>query len=143
MINKSKNKSKVNTPLISVIAILAIVLIVWIAIDTNNAFIRSSSSEGNKYNQLSGQVTAVINEDIQDTALCKLIISQNEAYDNTEIITGLQTGLSTYYSGQNIEITTINSDGCTININGNSDYIVIGQIQKIGQLYVTVTGISK
>ena len=132
---------KNNNALLGIAAIIAIVFIVWIAVN-NNAETNNSNTSTNALSDNSGKASAVIVENIQDTALCRLIVGQSEVYDNTNLVTGLQKDSSTYYSGHNILVTNINSDGCQINIDGNTDYIAVGQIQKIGSLYVTVKSIS-
>ncbi len=134
--SKETKSNKINTTLIGIVAIIGILLISWIAISHNQNTIKSSSNADTV-----GQVSEVITANIEDRPLCKFIVSKSEAYDNTNLITGLQVDSNVDYLGQNILITDINDNGCTIKINDNTEYIAIGQIQKIGPLYVTVTNV--
>ena len=147
MTNSKENKpTKINVTLLAIVALFAIVLITQITINNINNRINIVSNTNTITNSNSdnvGQASEAIIETIPDLPLCKMIVSKTESYDTTNLITGLQVDSNTYYSGYNIAVTQINSNGCTINIDGNNDYITIGQIQKIGPLYVTIKGISE
>lgn len=141
--SKAENKSKIenksheaNTTLVAVFALAAILIITWIAISTNTAVINNSRDDA------VGQASSVIIETIADTKLCNIILSTTKYYGANNLIVGLHEESVTYYSGYNVLVKSVNSNGCIIDINGNSDYIAVGQIQKIGPLYVTVKSIS-
>jgi len=134
--SKNHKSDKINITLIGITALIAILLIVWIAIDTNTITTNSNS------NDVFGQASLVINENIHDSTLCSLIVSQSESSDSNSLAVGLQVDSSTYYSGHNVLIKAINADGCMIDIDGNADYVAVGQIQKIGSVYVTIKDIS-
>jgi hypothetical protein len=70
--------------------------------------------------------------------LCKLIVSQTTVYDDTALATVLGVGEYSQYAGFTVAIHEINDKGCLVNINGVSDYIAAGQIQRVGSLFVTV-----
>ncbi|MGV8086185.1 MAG: hypothetical protein ACP5N1_01010 [Candidatus Woesearchaeota archaeon] len=137
--NKSKTEHKsheVNTTLVAVFALAAILIITWIAISTNSAAVNNSR------NDVVGQASGVIVETIADTKLCNIILGTTKYYGATNLIVGLHEESITYYAGYNVLIKSVNSNGCIVDINENSDYIAVGQIQKVGPLYVTVKSIS-
>jgi hypothetical protein len=134
MTNKKYNSEKVNITLIGITALIAILLITWIAIDTNMVT--------NSNNDAYGQVSQAMTENINDRPLCRLIIGQNENYDSTNLLTGLQIDSNTYYLGHNIVVKELYANGCLVSVDEASEYIAVGQIQKVGQLYITIKNIS-
>jgi hypothetical protein len=136
--NHSKNNNhnpKINNSLLAIIAIFAIFFILWITIKDTNRMSSVAPTEN-----LAGQAlqVAVADSAEQNNAICKIIVGQTTIYDTTTLAVSLDAGQSTYYTGYAVTVTQINNNGCTIDINGNTDYIAVGQVQRIGPLYVTV-----
>jgi len=141
-----EHKHKVNNSLLAILAIFAIFFIAWITtkdniLQVNVATTASSAST----NDVAGQATdAVLTQAVQDntpisnSAMCKLIVGQTTIYDRSTLAINLESGASTYYAGYTVSVQDVNSNGCVVGINGNSDFIAVGQIQRIGALYVTV-----
>jgi hypothetical protein len=123
---------KVNNTLLGITAILAILLIVLFTVN--------GSKQGTLRTDTGMAIEIALSEVNSETnvQLCKLIVGTTTAYDGTMLSTILASGASSYYSGFSVAIDAINDDGCVVNINGNSDYIAVGQMQKVGPLYVTV-----
>lgn len=127
---------KANILPVAITAIIAIVLIVFLTIDNPGAStVMGEDSVGNAAEVLSSQ-------ELQDIMLCKLFITKTDG-DETALSTVLAKGDSSYYAGFALSVEEINSNGCIVNINGNSDYVVVGQIQRVGPLYVTVREVLK
>jgi hypothetical protein len=146
--HKEAKKPRISNAVFGVISIFAIFFIVWLSLNgtaRNNAVNTESNSDS------IGQAAQALYGDSSDTSsleqdiapICKVIVGKTTSYDGTILATSLSADESTYYSGYTVGIKEINNEGCVVDINGNSDYLAIGQIQKIGPLYVTVTDILK
>jgi hypothetical protein len=130
---------KINNALLGVVGIFAIFIILYLAITFSPVQQNSSLVQQSTSADLSGQASAVLQN--TQSSVCNLIVGQTTIYDDTTLATSLKSGESTYYSGYIVSVEDINSDGCVVNINNNKDYIAVGQIQRLGPLYVTVKGI--
>jgi hypothetical protein len=135
---------KVNNYLLGVVAVFAIFFIMWITLKDVDMKYRAASDDIIGTDAVGQAADAVLTEaqastaSIQDTSVCKLIVGQTTIYDSTTLAANLNIGGSTYYSGYNIVVKNINSNGCVISVGGNADYIAVGQIEKLGSVYVTV-----
>jgi len=118
--------------ILGLVAIISIFLIVYIAI-------HSTSISGNDN---AGQASKAVLESQSRTILCNILVSQTNAYDNTVMAVSLGAGESTYYRGYTVSVQAINDQGCILDVNGNNDYIALGQIEKLGQVYITVKDIT-
>jgi hypothetical protein len=67
-----------------------------------------------------------------------LIVGKTTIYDETTLAASLSVGTPAYYSGYSVAVQEINSDGCLVDINGNTEYLAIGQVERVGPLYVTI-----
>ena len=113
-------------------AIFSIFLIVYITI-------HSASVPTNT--DLAGQASSVTLESQSRGLLCNIIVGQTDSYDRNVMAVGLSVGESTYYRGYTVSVESITEEGCMIGVNGNKDYIAIGQIAKIEPVYITVKDI--
>lgn len=130
-----EHKIKINNSVLGIASILAVFLIVYFAlnftlgtsIDTSNTAADSSGYAAQA--ALSGDASA---------SLCKIIVGMTTAYDDTTLAVTLEEGASATYASYTVSVVSINSNGCVVDIDGVSDYLAVGQIQKVGYLYVTV-----
>ncbi|HYD03203.1 MAG TPA: hypothetical protein VEC16_02790 [Alphaproteobacteria bacterium] len=134
------SKSKVNLPLLSFVAIIAIILIVSMTVSLKNKIAHSDSDDyvPTETQDAAGQASSVLVDD----SLCKLIVGRTTIYDDTTLAVTLATGEHTYYGGFTIRVDQINQEGCVVDVNGNSEYLAVGQIQRLGSVYVTIKGVS-
>ena len=130
MTHNPEHKPKINNALLGVLAIFAIFLIVYFAV----AF-KTNSVNRVQDVDYAGQASVFV---AQDLMFCKLIVGQTTVYDDTNLAVTLETGAATYYSGYSVTVVSINENGCVVDVSGNSDYLAIGQVQRLGSLYVTV-----
>ncbi len=126
--NPEHKHDKINTPLIGIVAIFAIFLIVYMAIEFRDG--------GLTQTDYAGQASEVFVA--QDVMFCKLLVGQTTIYDDTTLAVTLETGATTYYAGFSVSVVSINENGCVVDISGTSDYLALGQVQRLGSLYVTV-----
>jgi hypothetical protein len=138
--NLEHKSNKVNNALLGVIAIFAIFLLVYFAVSSKVNAANTVTNVGQdivtQNADYAGQVSQVLVE--QDVMSCKLLVGQTTLYDDNTLAVSLEASSSTYYSGNVITVVSVNENGCVIDISGNSDYLAIGQIQRLGSLYVTV-----
>ena len=128
------HNSKINNSLLAIIAIFAIFFILWISIKDVNG-----TGSVVPTDNLAGQALQVaVADSTTQSAICKMIVGQTTIYDTTTLAVSLNAGQSTYYAGYAVTVADVNNNGCSIDINGNTDYIAVGQVQRIGPLYVTV-----
>jgi hypothetical protein len=120
--------SRTNNYLIAIFAIVAIVIIVILALKSGAQSTITSALPN------VGQATAVL----QETRSCKILVSVNNNYDTNTLSVTLGEGASTYYAGNTITIEEVNSNGCILSVNSVSEFLAIGQLQKISITYVTV-----
>lgn len=135
--NANKNtyeNSEKTTFITTVVAIVAIIIITAIAVNSNSGNYVTSNNYDN-----SGLVSGIIttSEDVT-SSLCKIVVNTNTVHDGSELITSLEVGAYVTYDVYRISIANINSNGCNVAIDGSDEYIAVGQIQKIGPVYVTV-----
>jgi hypothetical protein len=116
-------------------AIVSIFLIVLIVISSGSVQSKAVSKD------TSGQASDVLLNSA-DTGSCKLIIAQTTSYDNNVMAITLHQSEIAYYKGHMIKLIDVNDAGCVASVDGSSDYVALGQIQKIGLLYLTVKDIS-
>jgi hypothetical protein len=127
---------KTNNYLLAAVAIIAIVIIVWLALSS-----KSYSPSSNSL--VTGNVI------ISDTAtggavaagpsrLCKFIAAPTTIYDENSLSVTLGKGASTYYSGNTITVEDITTDGCILNVGGSRDFLAVGQVQRLGTVYITI-----
>jgi len=141
-----EHKLKFNNSLIAIASIFTIFLITYFAIIVANNRIANSVANANVLQgaDSAGLASGVIAQDAASSvASCKLIVGQTTLYDDTTLAVTLEAGSSTYYAGYSVSVTSVNDNGCVVDINGNSDYLAIGQIQRLGSLYVTVKDVVK
>jgi hypothetical protein len=134
-----EHKRKVNNSLLGIVAIFAIFLIVYFAMTFTP---RISPGTSNQVADQSGYVAQSAVQESVGAALCKLVVGMTTIYDSTTLAVTLEEGASTAYAGRTVSVTSINSDGCVVKIDYVDDYLAVGQIQKVGTLYVTVTDVT-
>jgi hypothetical protein len=118
---------------LGITAIISIFIIVLIAINS------SSGSQAYSDNNNVGKVAEAFNKDF---SMCKIIVGQTTSYDDNVMAVSLGTGDSTEYTGFAVSVASIDDKGCMIDVDGKTQYLVLGQIQKVGPLYVTVKDIT-
>ncbi|MGV8171545.1 MAG: hypothetical protein ACP5OA_02520 [Candidatus Woesearchaeota archaeon] len=131
-----KNSIDKNT-IFGIAAILAIFFIVLITISlTSNTTLNQDNI---------GQATQIIYDEYSrgysagvDVALCKIIAGLTTVYDDATLAVTLDEGSSTTYAGEIITVKMINDNGCIVSVGETSDYLALGQIQRLGHVYVTV-----
>jgi hypothetical protein len=138
----TEHKFKINNSVLGIIAIVSIVLITYMAI---NSTVRS-----NVYtqNDIIGQAfvaedffdysTISVIEEYTSIPACKLIIGMTTVYDESNLAVSLEQGASVTYKDIFLRVDSINDDGCKLRIDGIVEYVSIGQIQKVGSVYITV-----
>jgi hypothetical protein len=131
MTHNPEHNPKISNASLGIIAIFAIFLIVYFAI----AFKTNTVASATQDMDYTGQASVFV---AQDLMFCKLIVGQTTVYDNTNLAVTLETGAATYYSGYSITVVSINKNGCVVDVSGTSDYLAIGQVQRLGSVYVTV-----
>lgn len=134
-----EHQHKVNNALIGIASIFAIFLIVYFAImfRTNSVTSTLTAQNVDSAGLASGVITT------QDVSSCKLLVGQTTIYDINTLAVSLEAGSATYYAGYSVSVVSVNDNGCVVDINGNSDYLAIGQIQRLGSLYVTVKDVVR
>jgi len=139
-----EHKPKISNAVLAIVSIFAIFLISYFAV-TYRANTDMTSIMPVQTGDSAGLATGVLDTQAvsSDVALCKLIIGQTTINDENTMAISLEVGGATYYSGNSISVTAINDNGCQVDVNGNSDYLAIGQIERLGAVYVTVTDIAK
>jgi len=130
--NPEHKPHKVNNAIVGVAAIFAIFLIVYLAVEFRSSGVATPTQNAGYTGQASEVLVA------QDVMFCKLLVGQTTVYDDTTLAVTLETGAATYYSGYSVSVVSINKNGCVVDIGGTSDYLAIGQVQRLGSLYVTV-----
>ena len=136
---------KVSNSLLGIIAIFAIFLIVWFAFKDINRNTQAAIS-GGANNLVGGATDASVaqalaqtqSSDVLNADICKIVVGQTTIYDETTFASSLEVGASAYYAGNTIKIQKINADGCLIDVNGDVEYLAVGQVQRVGTVYVTV-----
>jgi len=129
----ASNKSVLDkNTLYAIGSIIAIFLIVYYAIN----FVPAQTVPSTNTDSLGYAVQTAAVDDAG--AYCKLILGLTTVYDNAVMTVSLEEGSSTTYAGDIISVGTINDNGCVVSVSGVSEYLAIGQIQRIGQVYVTV-----
>jgi len=136
-----KNSIDKNT-IFGIAAILAIFFIVLIAISlTSNPTLNQDNM---------GQATQIVYDEYSrgyttgvDVALCKIIAGLTTVYDGATLAVTLEEGSSTTYAGEIITVKMINDNGCVVSVGETSEYLALGQIQRLGQVYVTVKDVVK
>jgi len=151
--NHSEHKPKISNAVLGIVSIFAIFLIAYFAITfdrvdstANNGNIQSVDSAGQAIQVLSaGDASTTANTQVttSNVASCKIIVGQTTIYDDNTLAVSLETGSSTYYAGYSVTVNSINDNGCVVDISGTNDYLAIGQIERIGSLYVTVKDVLK
>jgi hypothetical protein len=139
-----EHKPKFNNTLLGIASIFAIFLIVYFSVmyGRTDSVLKTESVQGV---DSAGQVSVALSDMLpaQDISMCKLIVGQTTLYDDTTLAVSLESGSSTYYAGYSVSVFSINDNGCVVDVNGNADYLAVGQIQRLGSLYVTVKDIVK
>jgi hypothetical protein len=139
----SKKNPKISNALIAVVSIFAIFLVTYFALTFRTNTLNSVDQIQNRDNvDSNGQVLNVVRQDVTSVS-CKLLVSPTTLYDDKTLAVGLEAGSVTYYSGNIISVISVNDNGCVVGIGESNDYIAIGQIQRIGSLYVTVKEVVK
>jgi hypothetical protein len=137
-------RPKISNAVLGIVAILAIFLIVLFAfknVQRNNQEILSRTSDntvGQASAVLAGAASDVQSSDTQDTPLCQILVGQTTVYDATTLSASLPVGVPAYYADNTVDIQDINSNGCVVEIGGDAEFLAVGQLQKVGTLYVTV-----
>ena len=136
------NDSKSNNYFIAVAAILGIFIIVYLALNSVTVFSSDSSSNSatpvatsDSSNGNVGQASLVA----ETVRLCKFVAAPTTIYDSQSLSVTLEKGASTYYQGNTITVDDITNNGCIISVGQSQDFLAVGQLQKLGTVYVTVT----
>jgi hypothetical protein len=135
----SSDNSKVNNTWVAIAGIIGIFLIVVIALATirHNSLVAQNMADSASIDT-AGQAAAIY----QTSAACRIIISNTDSLDAAQSLsTTLSMADSTTYNMYEITVDDIKSDGCIISVDGESDFIATGQVQKLGQVYVSVKDI--
>jgi len=143
-IHSSQGKHpKISNEVLGVVAILAIFLIVWFVVKdvnrTNQGVISSNSDSAGQASQvLVHSLSDGQTSDAQDSSLCQILVGQTTVYDATTLSASLSVGVPAYYADNTITVREINSNGCVIDVSGTSDFLAVGQVEKLGTVYATV-----
>jgi len=124
--------TKVDNTILGITAIVSIFIIVLIVINSN-------SSPQAYTNDNVGNAAVMF----KDSSMCNIIIGQTMSYDDNVMAVSLGTDESTQYTGYVVSVESIDDNGCTINIGGDEEYLALGQIQRVGSLYVTIKDIVR
>jgi len=124
---------KVNNYLIAAVGIVAIVVIVYLAV-LGSSYTPASSSINQNSNDAAGQASLVA----APVRACRFIAAPTTIYDSQSLSVSLEKGASTYYSGNTVTVEDITDYGCIINVGGERDFLAVGQLQKLGPMYITV-----
>ena len=133
---KEQTHPKVNNMLIAVVAIFAICFIVYFAINSGHGSIASTQTS-NADN--TGQAFTPITID----RTCNFMVSGTSIFDSSSLSAILDKGGQVFYQGKTISLDDTNSNGCVIDVNGQSDFVAVGQLQQIGPVYVLVKEINQ
>jgi hypothetical protein len=131
------SESKPNTTVIAIASIVAILLIVVMTVSFNNR-VANANNANLDYTGKVSEVAPQVVQETKDNSLCKLIVGRTTIYDDSTLAVTLGVEETTFYSGYSIKVVSVNSEGCVVDINGNNDYLASGQVQRLGNLYVTV-----
>ena len=143
--NTSKSSgSKSNNYFIAIAAILGIFIIVYLALSSSTSVSSSSSpdtvnsvaaSDGSSANV--GQASLIAGT----VRVCKFVAAPTTIYDSQSLSVMLEKGASTYYQGSTITVDDVTNNGCIISVGKSQDFLASGQLQKLGNVYITVTEI--
>jgi len=137
------HKPKISNSVLGIISIFAIFLIVFIALNFTPT--SSTTYDMDSIDDRSGYVTqAVIQDDATSMSvpICKMVIGLSTVYDSMVLGAMLEEGASATYFGKTVTVISMNADGCVVDVEGESEYLAVGQIQRVGYLYITVTDVS-
>jgi hypothetical protein len=139
----ASHKHKISNFTLAMVAILAIVLITYFAIifTPGTAVDTSQITTSSVNTDQSGYTTEAVLQEGTKATSCKLICGMTTLYDETTLAVTLGEGASTTYAGRTVSVSSINSNGCMIQVDYVKEYLALGQIQKVGTLYVTVTDV--
>jgi hypothetical protein len=137
------SRPKISNSVLGIVAIFAIFLIVWAVfkdVNRGNQNVLSNSDNSGQASEASVQeaLAEIQYTESQNTETCKVIVGQTTLYDENTFAASLKVGVSAYYAGNTISVEEINTNGCVVNINGDVEYLAVGQIQRVGTAYVTV-----
>jgi hypothetical protein len=143
-----EHKVKISNSVLGIAAIIAIFLIVYVTVGfTPKLTILSASYNSNPTSDQSGYAAEAIAEDYGEyadtssTLSCNILLGLNADYDYNAMSVTLESESSITYAGNTISVGFVNDDGCMVIVGETSEYLALGQIQRVGPVYVTVRDI--
>jgi hypothetical protein len=70
---------------------------------------------------------------------CRVVVGLTTAYDDSAATLIIEKGTSTTYSGRTVSVTAIDPEGCTIKVDYVDGHLIVGEIKKVGTVYITLT----